>query len=215
MNAPYPMDQWRLALPVNKDGNLYGTAAEINPPHTTEDHVPYYELIDGVLIFRCPDKGATTATAHYPRSEMRHIAEYAITQRSRFDLVFAVVALPLGEKVVVMQAHDAVEPMVKLVYRNGDLYALVKRHDAQDDLNVPVMTGLRLGDKVVASMEFIPAVAPHGQHLIITANGHRVDVAMHRKGLHGAMYWKAGAYYQTDAGLGHWCEVHHFSGAVS
>ena len=208
------LSHYRLAEPVNDQGQLTGKARQIDPPDTQTWLSPYFRTsqVDDTITFTCPDGGAATATAHYARSELRDLREWTIHDHTVDIVTLSVDKLGEGQKVVVQQIHDADEPWVKIAYTHkstgGLLRALIKIRDGADDTVVNLLHGLNLGDKITVKIEHVPASGIHCEHLKITANGTYTNTAMHRTGKTKA-YYKRGNYYQCNDRKGAICIVTH------
>lgn len=215
---PYDLSLYHLTLPVNDIGLLTGKAQAIHGQQLAAGYQSDWFRQDGTtLIFRCPDGGAVTDTAHYARSELRNETEWSFKEASAdLPLKFSVIALGEGQKVVIDQIHDQKEPWVKIVWthkaKGGELRALVKIKDDAPDTVFQLLAGLKLGDVVMLKCEYQPAgmFGLKAGKLIIIANGHRTKISMHRSGKGGKAYWKRGNYFQSADRKGAVCQVEHY-----
>jgi hypothetical protein len=206
---PYDLSQYKLTLPVNADGGLEGKAAEIYDLADYESE--WFQRGDGFYRFICPDGGAVTATARYPRCELRGLNEFGIEDYAEDKLKLRVNKIPDGRKTVVHQIHDRKGPWVKVVYWHrggvGKLYALVKDRErgAEFIQRLDLLDGLSLGQSVVSYIRYDGA----RRELTVKGNSVLKRVPMFRDGSGGGAYFKRGNYFQSDERLGNRCVVEH------
>lgn len=202
MKYPYDLSPYKLTLPTDKAGKLSGKAAEIMKLNGYES--PYFRLTDSGLLFTCPDAGATTPNAKYPRSELRDLREFGSDTNIEDKVKFKVLSCPVGAKVVVHQIHDDVAARVKVVWLQKDaltgrLYALVKA--GSKDITVPLLDEIKNAQSVVSYIKY-----SYGR-LTLKANKSTEHLAVSWE-LQGA-YFKRGNYFQSNANKGFVCSVLH------
>lgn len=190
-----------LTLPVDKSGKAEGNdAAEISRADLIAGYTSQWFKQDAKSItFITPDnaKGAFTSTAKYVRTELRgNDLDFSKDQESTIRLVPEKV--PAGLKVVVHQIHDAEEPWVKIVFKDGLLYALVKNKAGGDDLPaINLMDGIKPTDIVESTIKWIAAK----KELQLWINDSMVSKVTIQRNATKA-YFKAGNYLQSNAGKG-------------
>ena len=132
----FDLRQWKITLPI---ADSSGDAAEISPDEIMAGYASKYFYLDdkGKMTFWTPVNGklATTPNSSYPRSELREI----IGDNSRDDWNWEghhtlqacvwVSQVSMSKKVIVGQIHSYGEPLVKLQWYNGDVYAQIKRQE--------------------------------------------------------------------------------------
>lgn len=198
MTHPYDLGHYKVTLPVNKNGELSGSAYEVMPPVPV---VPWFQIDDRGFIFTCPDKGAVTKTAKFPRCELRDLREFSHTEHAYDKVKLQVLQCPMEAKIVIHQIHDKSEPWVKIVWHQkpsgGIVYALIKATDKAKDTRIELLTGVSNKQSVVSYIEY----DPDG---MITVKANRVlkKLPVDRKGLGGKAYFKRGNYYQNNSGSG-------------
>lgn len=190
MIHPYDLSHYKLTLPINKAGLLSGRAYEVFPPVPVD---PYFQITDAGFIFMCPAKGATTATASNPRTELRDKREYAHTTKFSDRLKLKVLQCPLEAKVVVHQIHDADEPWLKMVWHQkrygGLFYALIKASDGEKDTRLDLLEDVGNAQSIISYFEY----DPNGL-LMVKGNKAIKRLSVNRKGLGGKAYPKRGCY---------------------
>jgi len=198
MQFPYDLSNYKLTLPITKQGILAGSAYEVNPPVQAQ---PYFTITDNGFVFMCPDHGAVTATAKYPRTELRDLREWSASDTVWDKLKLRVLQCPIDAKIVIHQIHDKKEPWVKIVWQQkksgGNVYALVKAADGQKDTTIPLLTGVQNNKSVISYIRY------DGHHtLTVKANNVLKKITMDRKGLGGKAYFKRGNYFQSNDNSG-------------
>lgn len=204
---PYDESPYKLTLPVNSNGDLSGSALEILQPDLLTYESAWFVRGNGVFQFKCPDGGATTATATYSRCEFRHLTNIPDATATQDELLFRVTQIGDGEKTVVHQIHDESAPWVKLVYTGknngtGYLRALIKKSAGAADTVVYLLTNITNGDWIKSKIVYT------GSALQFYIN----DVLVHSETITysgGTYYWKRGNYYQQADRSGDICIVEH------
>lgn len=125
--------QWKLNLPVDKDGLYKGDAQQVKPiPEGYELRPFFYKINDG-YIFAAPVEGAKTSkNTKYSRMEASELikgkeARWTTKQGGRMEGQLSAVQLPLTDKgyfgrIVVAQIHGRKEELCRLYYDNGKVY---------------------------------------------------------------------------------------------
>ena len=197
MQFPYDLSNYKLTLPITKQGILAGSAYEVIPPVQVQ---PYFTITDAGFVFMCPDHGAVTATAKYPRTELRDLREFSHTEFAEDKVKLKVLQCPMDAKIVIHQIHDKKEPWVKIVWHQkktgGNVYALVKKADGLKDTTVPLLTGVQNNKSVISYIRY------DGKILTIKANSMLKKGNMSRSGSGGKAYFKRGNYFQSNANSG-------------
>lgn len=187
----------KLTLPVNEAGELKGRAREIMPDALMSFSGPYFSIDGQVITFACPPKGATTATAKYPRTELKYLKEFSVKEPWSDTIYLSIDQLAEGQKVVIHQIHDANEPWVKIVADAKGAFirlrALIKQTDGAPDTEQLLSAGqIRLGEILGSNLDWNPAK----KQLTCAITGVGKSVTMNRLGKGGKAYGKAGAYVQ-------------------
>lgn len=212
---PFNLRVYKLTLPVNSKGELKGDAHEIKQPELLSYKGTYFIQRPESLTFTCPDKGATTDTAKYPRCELRMLKEWDLDATVTNTIKFSIDStskLKSGDKIVVHQIHNASAPLVKMVWdTSGQYRALVKITNDSGDKVVPVLTGVKINDVVESTLAF------SGKTLSIIAknisqNGPLMRFTIDMSGRKGTSlnYFKSGNYYQNNEGKGMTAVVKHW-----
>lgn len=194
--ARYLADK-KLTEPVNDKGLLSGRAREILPPNLVGYSSPYFSVKGRVITFNCPPKGATTATAKYPRVELKYLKEFSVGEPWNDTITLAVDTLAEGQKVVIHQIHDKDEPWVKIVAdaRGGSIRirALAKQTDGAADTELLLSAGVhKLGAPFASTLDW----DPKKKLLTCGIDGQTRSTPLSRKGKGGKAYGKAGDYVQ-------------------
>lgn len=215
----YPLSAYKLTLPVNAQGALTGSAAEVKMPELAAYHSQFFDQAAGVYTFTCPDGGATTDTATHARTELRNLTEWTYKDHaSDIPLTLSVDKIAPGYAVLVLQIHDKKEPWAHLDFKadakgTATLKLSYRQRDGDDPVSVLLLDNLLLGQRInVTQWEYQPPkwFGIINGKLIVVANGVRKAVTMKRKGKGGSAYFKRGCYYQNANRKGDVCVITHY-----
>lgn len=217
---PYDESPYKLTLPVDASGNLSGDAEEILQPALLTYESAWFERGDGIFRFKCPDGGATTATATYARCELRHLADIPWNTPTQDELEVRVTQIGAGEKTIIHQIHGIDPPWFKTIYKGGaggtsSIYVLVK------NLSGVTMDGVANGSDFPAIT--LKSNITDGEwtklKVIWTGTAFQFyvdDVLVQTKVVNYTLaaagatyYWKRGNYYQQADKSGDICIVEH------
>jgi len=127
-------NQWKLTLPIDKNGLTIGEAIEVKKLDQSSSFPPYFTQENGNITFAAPAEGATTSGSHYPRSELREMdlktgKEIAWKPKQGGNLLatLAVNDLPIktnggAGRIVIGQIHGKSNELCRLYYDKGVLY---------------------------------------------------------------------------------------------
>lgn len=132
----FDLRQWKLTLPI---ADSDGYAAEIMSDELLSGYASKYFYLDanGKMTFWTPVTGdlATTPNSSYPRTELREI----IGENTRDDWNWEghhtlrgclwVSQVSMSQKVIVGQIHSYDEPLAKVQWYNGKVYAQIKKQE--------------------------------------------------------------------------------------
>ena len=198
MQFPYDLSDYKLTLPITKQGILAGHAYEVSPPVQVQ---PYFTITDAGFVFMCPDHGAVTATAKYPRTELRDLREFSHTEFAEDKVKLKVLQCPMDAKIVIHQIHDKKEPWVKIVWHQkktgGNVYALIKSTDKAKDTRIDLLSGVPNNKSVVSYIRYEPSGM-----ITVKANNVLKKLPVNRMGNGGKAYFRRGNYYQNNSGSG-------------
>lgn len=217
--APYDLQYYKTTLPVTSAGSRFGSAAEIVQPAFLTYTGPWFGRGTGYIDFFCPDGGATTATATYCRSELRHLTNFSYSLSCEDTLKFAVMSIPDGGKTIVHQIHGIDNPWVKVqvIGKNdgtGRVEALVKQTYGAGDTKYTLLSNYVNGTQVVSRIVYTYFGSNTGQ-LQFYINGSLVATStLNRSATDGDLglaYWKRGNYFQDISRAGNICQVRHYT----
>lgn len=198
------VSNFKLTLPISSDYKASGPAHEITTPQDLVDGNSFFffENKSDHMVLRCPDKGATTPSTTYARSELRHLTDYAVNEPSSLSAKIAVDAAKTTKNLHIMQIHGGGSPWVKITYKNGLVRAMVKPYDdSADDTKIVIAENIPLGQVMDLSLDY-----DGNGELSITLDGYTVKVQMSRSGTY---YYKMGAYPSDDTDEGFLYIVRH------
>ena len=217
----YSLEPWKLTLPTDDDGN--GRADEILQPDLLTYSSEYFPIRGGNTLgkydFICPAGGATTSTAKYARTELRHLTNFDWNTETKATLEFSVGQIDPKAKVVVFQCHDASRPEFKVVYTgesslgagDGLLRVLYKGTASSGDSVLILKENMSNGE--VVKLDAIRAWD------VLSFNGNNGGevftdgFSRSENDNNGSYYWKQGNYYQALSGGD--CIVTHYTGCVN
>lgn len=178
---------FKLTLPIDANADLFGAAREIQGQDIALGADYYwFEHKESGLIFRCPDHGATTPGTSSPRSELRHLTNFAVNQSSSMNLVTKVNKADPAKNITIAQIHAGSSPMCKIVYKNGLVRAFIKPLDASvDDIKL-TLGNVPLGQNISLLLGY-----DANGLLTVTMNGATITQQTSRTGTY---FYKHGAY---------------------
>jgi len=127
----FNLSNWKITLPVDQNGNLSGTAVEVQNLSGYKNSKYFYTASDGAMVFYAPVDGATTKGSSYARSELREMnatekAAWNLSKGGFMTATLEVDAAPnrdgVGGKLVVGQIHGQNDELVRLYWENGTVY---------------------------------------------------------------------------------------------
>lgn len=238
IKAPYDLAPFKLTLPVNAAGEFTGAAKEIYQPELLTYSGPFFlrNDNDNTFSFLCPDGGAVTSSAKYPRSELRHLTNYLPTQEAEDSVDFAVETIPDGYKTVVHQIHgfgNDDDPWVKVVYTGKDngtgiLRAIIQprkdpNHPENPVITVTLKQNIKNGDRTKSKIKVTQEGGVTFLSLFIDGSdtptvilsqdkandliGKPCKIQMLREDRY---YFKKGNYFQSIDRKGQVCKVVHY-----
>jgi hypothetical protein len=217
--APYDTQYFKITLPVNSSGLRTGSALEILQPDFNTYDSAWFGRGDGYFDFYVPDGGATTATATYCRTELRHLTNFPWNESCEDTVRFSCHDMLDNEKMIVHQIHGIDNPWVKATYTHKDngtglLRYLVKPNYGDSDVSITALTNIEEGDIITSRIVYTYLGSNTGR-LDFYVNGSFVGTsALNRSagdGDGGAAYWKRGAYYQSVSRAGNIARVRHYT----
>ena len=127
----FALNNWKLTLPVDKDGTYIGEALEIY--NLTGFESPYfYDAPDGAMVFKATYDGATTSGSSYPRSELREMingrpAAWKVSEGGVMTATLKVDQVPTLStgatgRVIVGQIHGKEEELIRLYWDKNTVY---------------------------------------------------------------------------------------------
>ena len=193
---------WKLTIPVGparKPTEIPG--ADLVKGYTSDC---FYVAPDGGVVFWAPVTGTTTATSHFPRSELREMkpngSEFNWREADGVSVLSAtcvVLQIPTQTgKTVIGQIHakSINLPLLKLAYQKGEVVALVKS-TSTSDVDTPYrLCEARLGERISYEVRL------ERNRLSVSANGHAVSVTIADDWEPVTLYFKAGNYVQANGG---------------
>lgn len=192
---------YKLTLPIAADAKMSGPALEVQGAAIAEG-VDYFwfKHEPAKLTFRTPDYGATTQSTTSPRSELRHMTDFAVNQPSQLAIKSTVLKANPQKNLTIMQIHGGSSPWVKISYKNGLVRALVKPLDSsQEDTKIILAQNVPLGQAMNIGLAY------NGQGLLTcTLDGYSVSIEVERTGTY---FYKHGAYPADSSGTGFVYEV--------
>jgi hypothetical protein len=197
-------EKYKLTLPVTADGEDRGRAAEVRSLDDARGFV--VPAPGGGYIMSCPDGGATTATAKYARTEFKNLVTFCAADTVSDKRKFAILHLPVGEKVVVHQVHGENDPWVKIVIwkRNAEemrLYALTK-DESIPLINLPASkAGARIASTLAVKKGLLTIQATMGM------TTKKATVSLESRAAETGAYFKHGNYFQNTERKGRMCVV--------
>jgi hypothetical protein len=209
---------YNLGLPINASGVKSGEhdMISIQSPAILGYSSEWFSVdTNGVMTFTCPDYGAFSVTSHYPRTELRHLTNYAYNENSSNTIKFSVESGVDNTKILVHQAHGEDETLYILSYLmkadgTGYLRAFVDEVEGQEATAITVKQNVKYGDITTVKAE----IKDGKFYLYLDENvvtgipnytfniGERVSNTYY--------YWKKGAYWANSANLGDVCIVKHY-----
>jgi hypothetical protein len=199
--AEYPaqvldLSRWKVTLPVNAELQLSGRAGEIlQPALATFTHPAYFAVHGNGVRFRAPVNSVTTSGSSYPRSELREMNPGGLTNASwsteegthTMVLDQAITAVPAAKRhVVAGQIHDGKDDVITIRLEQPRLYV--------DHNGTP---GSTLTSSYVIGTRFTVRIEASGGQIRVFYNGSATPAdTFARAG--GGMYFKAGAYTQSN-----------------
>jgi hypothetical protein len=196
---------WNLSIPVGVPATTITTPVLAGG---YQDH--YFQSKDGVIFFWAPVNGSTTASAKYPRSELREthadgsLRNWTYPSADNFlRAALKISQVPSTGKLVIGQihAHQSSAPLLKLEYQykaysaSGNIVAKVRLAPDDPIQVISIASGIALNQRFTYVIHLTP-----GGTLSINLNSinwkTRVDSAWATKPL----YFKAGVYPQDNSG---------------
>jgi hypothetical protein len=133
----FDLRQWKITLPTADNSRR---ATEIMPDQIMTGYANKYFYLDNnaKMTFWAPVNGANLATtdnSSYPRSELREMIgdndrdDWNWEGHHTLQACLWVSQTSASQKVIVGQIHSYNEPLVKLQWYKGDVYAQIKRQE--------------------------------------------------------------------------------------
>jgi hypothetical protein len=132
--AAIDLSNWKVTLPVDKEGRFDGKAVELKASDIGVRTAPWFAPgHGGAIVFIAPATGATTSGSGYPRSELRELnpdgslAAWTIERGGTLNAVVSINELPATDKatpgrIVIGQIHGPDDELCRLYYEEGALY---------------------------------------------------------------------------------------------
>jgi poly(beta-D-mannuronate) lyase len=194
------LTNWKLTVPT--DGEDSEDAVEIDQPKLLRYQDPRFFHVDAQqkgVVFRADVRGVTTSGSDYPRTELREMRaggrkEAAWSNRSGTHVMTinqAITATPPKKpEVVAGQIHDGDDDVIMIRLEGTRLF--VEAEGKDDPVGV-------LDANYVLGTPFTVQVTANSAGIRVTYNGTRAVVY---KKVSEDMYFKAGAYVQSNKGEG-------------
>ncbi len=202
INAPsqlIDLSNWYVTLPTDNDGN--GRADEIHQPSLAGFSVAHYFMLNDArngIIFQAHAGGATTSGSHYPRSELREMADNGTVKAAwsntsgshSMTVTEAITHLPSAKpEVVAAQIHDANDDVIMIRLEGRRLFVESDDGKNSGDLDTAYTLGTTFTVRILAE----------NGHIYVSYNGvAKVDLARSGSGF----YFKAGCYTQSNTTKG-------------
>ncbi len=164
-DAKYPTDiipsltQWKITLPVDKNGNDSRYASNVDGRNTSPweikdnalidfDYSPYFSVQQGEVIFRGHCAGATTSGSKYPRSELRQRVGggdnyWSVYKEQYLKTQLRVTHLPVVKpEVCMVQIHGPNDEPLRVQYSesNHGLH-IIWNENNRAETNIPYKLG--------------------------------------------------------------------------
>ena len=200
------LSTWNLSIPVGSP------AKTIETPALVKGYKDKYFRKDGSkLYFWAPVTGATTASAKYPRSELREtyadgsLRNWKYTEAdNHLRAKLTVNKVPSSGKIVIGQIHqyNSNDPLLKVEYqymdddRLGNIVAKLRKTPSQDDPTV-----ITIAKKVPLNEAFSYVITlTKGGKLSVVAANYGWNTELSSKWKEKPLYFKAGVYTQDNSG---------------
>ena len=196
----FDLSHWYLGLP---DAN----ASSIQPSQLVAGYTSqyFYTGADGSMVFWAPVTGGTTSGSTYPRSELRELiagtdnstsinwtalGTHVLTAECR------VTQVPSSGKVIIGQIHGGTQPLCKIYYSSGTIYARCHTEPTGGSENQYEFGSSALNTPITYELQVVDGV------LTMTVNGttHVFDFVTGSGWGSAEFYFKAGSYCQDNAG---------------
>ncbi|WP_311971910.1 polysaccharide lyase family 7 protein [Pseudomonas baltica] len=200
------LSTWNLSIPVGS------VATTIDTPTLIKGFKDeYFHADTGTLFFWAPVTGSKTASAIYPRSELRetnpdgsvHNWLYTAADNT-LTATMMVNQVPSSGKVVIGQIHvnGSNEPLLKVEYQykeklgNGNIVAKLRQTPGQDD---PTVITIATGVPMNKNINYMIHLTKAGT-LSVTAYSFKWSTKVDPQWATKPLYFKAGVYVQDNTG---------------
>jgi hypothetical protein len=168
---------------------------------------------DGVMVFRCPDSGASSPNSDKARTELRLLKNYSYTQNSEHTIIFSIMEGKKDNSVIVHQIHGDDETFYMATLKmedNGKHYLRIFVDKTEDNKNTVIKNvklNIKYGDKTklraVYKVDTFYLYVDDVLQMKVTGIAPRVKNKYY--------YYKAGAYYAgVTEPTGSWVEIWHY-----
>ena len=128
----FDLADWKITLPVDRDGSTEGKAVEVQNLEGFEDDRHFYDAPDGGMVFQAGVDGATTSGSRYARSELREMidgekAAWNLAEGGTMSATLSVDEVPKrfdgsNGRIIVGQIHGQDQELVRLYWDDGTVY---------------------------------------------------------------------------------------------
>lgn len=200
------LSTWNLSIPEGTPALTIATPVLVKGFKDS-----YFHSDTGTLFFWAPVTGSKTASAIYPRSELREtfangaVHNWPYTAADNYlRATLMVNQVPSTGKIVIGQIHvfNSNEPMLKVEYQykektaDGNVVAKLRQSPADaDGAVITIATGVKLNTRFA----YVLHLAKDGT-LSVTVADKTYVVKIDAKWSTAAFYYKAGAYVQDNTG---------------
>lgn len=155
----------------------------------------YTDKTTGAMVLWTPSNGATTPHSHYPRTELRGQKEFNISSATTSETVtLAVLQTPKRNDIVIGQLKGVSGQPIELRWKSGSIVASVKLKCGGKISDLPIATGLKVGQQFTFTMSVAKGVVS------ISANGSSTQKFTFDKSWDKTkVYWKFGNYCQDNS----------------
>lgn len=197
----------KLQLPIPKEDGKSGVKA-INWPELGRYESEYFKhnAKEKTLLFQCPDHGAVTEGAKFPRTELRDLKEWTMTDPTAQILrgQLRILKQPNSKQIVFAQIHGNSKgsEVLKVVWRGGEVLSIIKvTLGKKDEIKKVLLSNLALGSLIDFEIQM------KSNHLKFTIGDAKIEHTFDDTWTNESLYFKAGNYLCDNSNSGSSGEV--------